>query len=69
MNQVPYPVRSIGRFAEIAIVPPPPRTDWGLSEAELLEGCCTSGCTSPVAVVEPEPLCAACADVMGVSRG
>lgn len=45
------------------VVPPPPRTSWGLTEAELMQGYCRTGCTTPPTVlVEGEAICCACAD-------
>lgn len=33
-----YPVRAVGKHREIVRVPSPPRTEWGLTEAQLAVG-------------------------------
>lgn len=40
---------------------------WGSVDADCeLDGVCASGCTAPVVVTDPEPLCARCAERMRV---
>lgn len=45
---------------------PKPRVEWGPTEAELMQGYCNTGCTTPPAyVVAGEAMCWDCADEMG----
>lgn len=37
-EQVAYPVLAVGKHREIVRVPSPPRTEWGLTEAQLAVG-------------------------------
>ena len=63
MTSVPFPVREVRKFGQVMIVPPLPRTSWGLSEDELATGYarCGSGCSAPVVlqVTPGEWLCEA----------
>jgi hypothetical protein len=38
-----YPVRTVGKFGVVSIVPPNPRVEWGISEAQMAIGYAQSG--------------------------